>query len=147
MTTVVDRAGSAELWLISDFPIDESHLGEIRQLFGEGTSEDDIAFRPGRRCCRWPLRVPYPTRGPTSLSFHVFLCAGFLKQRRKVIDRIHALGCNLELCVHVPGLTEYFSIAAGTLQQLAELDIQFSLMPPGAEDRAGGAGAAADPGL
>ena len=129
MTTVADAAGSAELWLISDFPVDESHLRLIRQLFGENTSDADIRFRDDRKCCGWPLRVSYEADSVTSLSFHVYLCACFLKRRQAVVDKIHALGCNLELCMHVSPLTEYFSIAWGTLKQLCDLEIQFSMMP------------------
>src|SRR5579883_2809167 len=111
MTTITAKAGSAELWLISDFPIEDDHLKCVRQLFGERTTDEDITIPPDRRWCRWPLRMTYPVCEVDALSFHVFLCAGFLKQRRAAVDRLHALGCNLELCFHIPGLTEYFSIA------------------------------------
>ena len=129
MTTISASAGSAELWLISDFPIDDDQLHQIRLLFGENTTDADLTFRSDRKVCGWPLCVSYPYGEVTQLSFHVFLCACFLMQRRGVVDRIHQLGCNLELSLHVPGITEYFSLAAGTMKQLADLDVQFSLMP------------------
>ena len=129
MTTIADSAGRAELWLISDFPIDEDQLQQIRLLYGENTTDADLTFRSDRKICGWPLRVAYHGSEITQLSFHVFLCASFLTQRRGVVDRIHQLGCNLELSLHVHGITEYFSIAAGTMKQLADLEVQFSLAP------------------
>ena len=47
---------------------------------------------------------------------HVFLCASFLTRRCEVVERIRSLGCNLELCFVVPGLTEYFNISASAMK-------------------------------
>src|SRR5205085_1733059 len=110
-------------------PIDEELRQCIRQLFGEGTGDRDLEVSADGRRGRWPLRVPDAGDAITSLSFHVYLCATFLTRRRSVVDRIHALGCNLELSLRVPSLTEYFSLAVATMKQLADLDVQFSLVP------------------
>jgi hypothetical protein len=133
-TSISATAGSPEILLISDCPVNDDLLRNIRQLFGECTSEDEITFSPSRRSCRWPLRVAYPTGVVRSLSFHVYLCASFLTQRRGVVERIRALGCNLELRLHVPALTEDFSISASAMKQLSDLHIQFSLIPKAAGD-------------
>lgn len=126
----IPAAGNAELWLISDFPIDDKQLQQIRRLFGERTSDADVHFSANRKVCHWPLRVGYESGAVHDPAFHVYLCAGFLKQRRSVVARIRELGCNLELCLHIPGLTKYFSMASATMKQLADLEISFSLMPP-----------------
>jgi hypothetical protein len=139
-TKVAAEAGWAEILLVSDSPIDEGHVEQIRQLFGEGTSDEDISLSPDRRVGRWPLRPTYSAGVVGSLSFHVFLCASFLMQRRAVIGRIRALGCNLELCSHVPSLTETLSITSNTMKQLNELVIQLSFVPPSAAARYGAAG-------
>jgi hypothetical protein len=134
-TSIAATAGVPEILLISDFPIDDSHLRSVRELFGVRTSDEEIALSPDGRLCRWPLRVAYPTCVVDSLSFHVFLCASFLTRRREAVERIRSLGCNLELCILVPGLTEYFSISASAMKQLADLQIQFSLIPMAAGAR------------
>jgi len=131
-TSIALTAGMAEILLISDFRIDDGHFRNIRQLFGESTSDDDIAVSPDRRSCRWPLRVAYSVRVVDSLSFHVYLCVAFLTHHREVVKRIRALGCNLELCLHVPGLTENFSLSASAMKQLSDLEVQFSLIPTAA---------------
>lgn len=128
-TSIAASAGRPVILLISDEPVNGGHLQHIRQLFGERTCEADITFSPDHRSCHWPLRVAYPTGVVNSLSFHVYLCASFLKRRGEVVERIRALGCNLELYLHVPDLAEPFSMTVSTMKQLSELHIQFSLWP------------------
>jgi hypothetical protein len=134
MTSISATAGTAEILLITDSPVNDGLLKNIRKLFGECTSDRDIRLSPDRRSCRWPLRASSPTGVVDSLSFHVFLCSSFLKQRRDVVDQLYALGCNLELRVNVPDLTENLSITASTMKQLSDLHIQFSLIPATASD-------------
>ncbi len=129
MTHISATAGSAQLLLISDAPIDDELWGVIRQLYGAETTDGDLTFSAQRRSCQWPCRVTCPSSGLTSLRQHVFLCAAFLSQRRSVVQRLHELGCNLELCLHVSGLTEHLSLAAATMKQLADLHIQLSFIP------------------
>ena len=135
-TSIAANAGVPEILLISDSPIAEGHLKYVRRLFGECTSDDDIAFSPERRTCRWPLRVAHPAGVVDSLSTHLYLCATFLKRSRQAVDRIQALGCNLELCVYVPRLAVHLRITASTMQQLSDLHIQLSLIPAMAADLA-----------
>jgi len=123
------RAGAAELWLISDFPLGDEHLRLIVPLMGPGGSERDIKWGENRRTCRWPLRVPYAFGDVGSLAFHVYHCAAFLHSRRAAVAAIRNLGCNLELCFHVAQLAEYLSIATATMEQLAALQIQLSFVP------------------
>lgn len=127
MARTTPSAGTAKLALISDFPIEEKELHAVRRLFGENTTDSDLEFGPNRKTCQWPCRVPYEYE-VTSLGFHIFLCAGFLCQKRADVNGIHELGCNLELCITVPRLTGYTSLASATMKQLADLDIQLSFM-------------------
>jgi len=126
MTHLSPSAGIAKLAVISDFPIDDQLMRVVRQLWGENTTEGDLVFGINRKWCEWPCRVPYEGGSVGDLGFHIYLCAGFLSQRRKIVERIHQLGCNLEISMHVTGLPDYLSLAAGTMQQLADLDIQLS---------------------
>jgi hypothetical protein len=135
-TSIATTVGTPEILLISDSPVDEGHLKYVRRLFGECTSDDDIAFSPGRRTCRWPLRVADPAGAVNSLSTHVYLCATFLKLHREVVDRLRALGCNLELCLYVPRLAVPLTITASTMKQMSDLQIQLALIPPAAVDSA-----------
>jgi hypothetical protein len=128
-TTLTPTAATPEILLISDFPVDEDQLACVRRLFGECTSDDDIAFSPERRTCRWPLRLAHPAGVVDSPSFCLYLCASFLILRREVVDRIHMLGCNLELCLDVPPLVVPFEITAATMKHLSDLHIQLSLTP------------------
>jgi hypothetical protein len=91
--------------------------------------------------------VTYPTAVVKSLQFHVYLCVMFLNQRREVIDQIHSLGCNLELCVHAPEFREPFTLSANTMKVMAELRLQFSLIPTAAADQASLGGSEVDPGV
>ncbi|MDZ4686959.1 MAG: hypothetical protein SH850_17935 [Planctomycetaceae bacterium] len=129
MVTITPSAGIAKLLLISDFPIDDEQLRAIRRLYEGGTSDADLEFSANRKCCQWPCRVPYKGVEITSLGGHIFFCSGYLSQRRAVVQRIHDLGCNLELCLYVDGLTEYLGLASGTMQQLADLQVQLSFTP------------------
>jgi hypothetical protein len=146
-TSIATTSGTPEILLISDSPVNEGHLKYVRRLFGECTSDDDIAFSPGRRTCRWPLRVAHPAGVVDSLSTHVYLCATFLKLRREVVDQIRALGCNLELRLYVPRLAVPLSITASTMKQMSDLQIQLSLIPTSAVDPAplGGTGGTEGP--
>lgn len=80
---------TAELWLISDFPIDADQLAEVRKLYGENTTDADLQFRSDRKICGWPLRPRYESGTVSEAYFLVYLCAGFLIQRRKVVDTLH----------------------------------------------------------
>jgi hypothetical protein len=126
----------AELAMISDFPIEESQLRLVRQLYGEPTSDDDLRFGPERRHCIWPLRVSDGRGVVRDLSYLIYLCAGFLSRRRAVVRQIQESGCNLELCLRVDRLPRYTSIAAATIRQLGELELQLSFFPPAAEPAA-----------
>jgi hypothetical protein len=130
-TSTTAAAGLAELLLISDFSVENDQLQHVRKLFGEDTCDEDIAFSPDRRVCRWPLRVAYSAGVVNSLSFHVYLCSTFLSQRREVVEQIRSLGCNLELAFHVPGLVESFILSASAMKQLSDLQIQLALIPTG----------------
>jgi len=129
MSTVSRSADIAELILISDSPIDEGLMRVVRQLWGEGTTDADVVFDFNRRWCKWPCRVPCEGDQSRRLTFHIYSCVGFLVQRRQIIDRIHQLGCNLELCVNLSRPLEEFSLAASAMKQLSDLRIQLSFHP------------------
>lgn len=120
---------TAKLALISDFPIEERVISAVRQLWGKGTGDNDIAYSTDRRCCTWPCRV-LPEGGQVrDIGFQVHGYATFLSQRRKAVERIHELGCNLELCVEVCGPLKSFSLTSATMKQLADLHVQLSFHP------------------
>lgn len=129
MSSASPAAVVAKLIVISDFPIDEELLTVVRQLWTPGTTEGDLVFGSDRKWCEWPCRVPYSGGDDQEVGFQIYLCATFLTQRRKIVDRIHQLGCNIELCLYVAGLSRYFSIASATMKQLSDLDIQLSFHP------------------
>ena len=128
---VLPSAGVAKLVLISDFPIDESLLQVVRQLWSGGTTDAELVFDGSRRTCVWPCRVLHEYGDVRQLGFHVFLCATFLSKHRKIVDRMHQLGCKLELRLDVSALSEDLSLAAATMKQLADLHIQLSFHPIG----------------
>jgi hypothetical protein len=117
----------AEFCLISDFPVGPGQLLGAEALFGRGTTRADVRFGPDRKTCRWPLWVDDPG-DPAAPSTLVWACAAFLKRRRATVEGLRASGCNLELCVHAPTPLRYFSVAAGTMAMMAELEVQLSLV-------------------
>jgi len=129
MATDVPMAGGGKLALISDFPIDEELMGVVRQLWGGNTSDQDVLYGVNQKWCQWPCSVPYERGEVRDLGFQIYLCATFLSQRRKIVERIHQLGCNLELCFDVCGPLKYFSLASATMKQLSDLEIQLSFHP------------------
>lgn len=130
MATSLPAAGIAKLILISDFPVDAKLLSAVRPLWGDGTSEADLVFGVNGKWCEWPCRAPYECSEVDDPGFNIYLCASFLWQRRKVVERIRQLGCNLELCLYVQALPSYFSLAAATMKQLGDLEIQLSFCRP-----------------
>lgn len=129
MSSTSPSAIVAKLIVISDFPIDEELLTVVRQLWTAETTERDLVFGSGRKWCEWPCRVPDSGGDDQEVGFQIYLCATFLVQRRKIVERIRQLGCNIELCLYIAELSKYFSIASATMKQLSDLDIQLSFHP------------------
>jgi hypothetical protein len=67
--------GSAELMLISDFPIEDEHTELILQLSGRPITRDDIAIVASRLSATWPLRLASPRlssiQTPDSHLWHI----------------------------------------------------------------------------
>jgi hypothetical protein len=129
VATFFPSAGVARLAVISDCPIDDELIRVLRPLWGDGTTDADLVFDASRRSCQWPCSVPWEGGEVRHLGFHLYLCANFLWRHREIVDRIHQLGCNVELCLDISVQSEDFSLAAATMKHLADLQIQLSFHP------------------
>ena len=123
-------AGTAQLLLITDCTVGDEHIAQILKLAGRGITRDHIDIIGAGRTCTWPLELD--AHGHNSIedvASHLWLLAGYLSQNRDTVHAIRNLGCNLQLNVYGVTLDPPVSMAASTLQQLGELDIQLALFP------------------